>query len=115
MLLHGTDRGHLEKETAQQMVWKFGSDDEDGSECYTVKVRRKTDHENLVNPAGDKTASGWFKRAWCFQERMFASRILLFGGTLEDIRSNATQGLTVNAGAPVKWIASDDMLKMKLA
>ena len=44
-----------------------------------VMVRQSIDHDNFVNPA-DNTHS-WFGRAWCFQERLFGSRILHFGGT----------------------------------
>ena len=42
-----------------------------------VMVRQTIDHDNFVNPADD--TDSWFGRAWCFQERLFSSRILHFG------------------------------------
>ncbi|EUC38761.1 hypothetical protein COCCADRAFT_82288, partial [Bipolaris zeicola 26-R-13] len=39
-------------------------------------------HDNLFNPA-QNTRSYW-GRAWCFQERLFARRILHFGGDYEE-------------------------------
>ena len=47
-----------------------------------VFVRMNPQHENLFNPAHD-TKSYW-GRAWCFQERLFAQRILHFGGDYEE-------------------------------
>ncbi|KAJ6269589.1 hypothetical protein PSV08DRAFT_372007 [Bipolaris maydis] len=47
-----------------------------------VFARTIPQHENLFNPAQD-TASYW-GRAWCFQERLFAQRILHFGGDHEE-------------------------------
>ena len=48
-----------------------------------VFVRPSIDHDNLVNPPEDDKT--WFGRAWCFQERLFGSRILHFGGTWEEM------------------------------
>lgn len=48
-----------------------------------VMVRQSIDHDNFVNPADD--TDSWFGRAWCFQERLFSSRILHFGGAQEEI------------------------------
>ena len=46
---------------------------------HPIYVRRKTNHEDLFNPCADTTS--YLGRAWCFQERLFASRILHFGGS----------------------------------
>ena len=48
-----------------------------------VFVRQTIDHDNLVHRSDDYDS--WFGRAWCFQERLFASRILHFGGKSEEI------------------------------
>ena len=48
-----------------------------------VIVRQSLNHDNFVNPADDINC--WFGRAWCFQERLFSSRILHFGSTQEEI------------------------------
>jgi hypothetical protein len=48
-----------------------------------VFVRCIIDHANLVNPPDD--TDSYFGRAWCFQERLFGSRILHFGGLWEEI------------------------------
>jgi len=48
-----------------------------------VFVRCIIDHANLVNPLDD--TDSYFGRAWCFQERLFGSRILHFGGLWEEI------------------------------
>ena len=48
-----------------------------------IFVRQTIDHESLVHPPDDPDS--WFGRAWCFQERLFASRILHFGGDWEEV------------------------------
>lgn len=48
-----------------------------------VIVRQSLSHDNFVNPVDDIDC--WFGRAWCFQERLFSSRILHFGSRQEEI------------------------------
>jgi len=64
---------------------------------YSVLVRRTCEHENFINPA-DNNAGRWFTRAWCFQERLFASRLLHFGGSLEDITFECNVHLKCECG-----------------
>ena len=61
-----------------------------------VIVRRTIDHANFVNPSDDVDC--WFGRAWCFQERLFSSRILHFGGTEEEILFECNEHIRCECG-----------------
>lgn len=49
-----------------------------------------------MNPADD--TDSWFGRAWCFQERLFNSRILYFGGTREEIWYECNEHIRCECG-----------------
>ena len=89
----------LEKDPIEEFTI-VGTMKESGEDVYksTIKVRRKIDHDNLVNSANDETAGAWFSRGWCFQERLFASRLLHFGGPLEDIAFECNTHLRCECG-----------------
>ncbi|KAE9381017.1 HET-domain-containing protein [Stipitochalara longipes BDJ] len=48
-----------------------------------VYCRLKMDHSNLFSASKDPVS--WLGRAWCMQERIFAARILHFGGSTEEL------------------------------
>ncbi len=55
-----------------------------------VYCREKINHDVLFSAPMDNTA--WFGRAWCMQERIFARRILHFGGYCEEIYFECNTG-----------------------
>ena len=61
-----------------------------------VMVRQSIDHDDFVNPPD--TTDIWFGRAWCFQERLFGSRILHFGGTREEIWFECNEHIRCECG-----------------
>lgn len=61
-----------------------------------VIVRPKIDHDKLVNPS-EETES-WLGRAWCFQERLFGSRILHFGGRWGEVTFECNINLRCECG-----------------
>ncbi|KAI1422497.1 heterokaryon incompatibility protein-domain-containing protein [Xylaria sp. FL1777] len=69
-----------------------------GDETHSVVfVRDKIKHEGFVDFA--KSPRSWFGRAWCFQERLFASRILHFGGQCEEVTFECNTTLHCECGA----------------
>jgi hypothetical protein len=48
-----------------------------------VYCRLKIHHSNMFSASKDP--SSWLGRAWCMQERIFAPRILHFGGSMEEL------------------------------
>ena len=91
----------LEKDPIETFTIQ-GVEKESGQEVYmstNINIRRKIEHDNLVNSANDSTASqSWFSRGWCFQERLFATRLLHFGGGLEDITFECNTHLKCECG-----------------
>ena len=61
-----------------------------------VMVRQSINHDDIVNPADD--TDSWVGRAWCFQERLFSSRILHFGGTQEEIWFECNEHIRCECG-----------------
>ena len=74
--VHGPDLG-MEKVALQPIQ------DPNRPEDPPVYCRKKQDHVNLLSEPKDP--SSWLGRAWCMQERIFAPRILHFGGREEEI------------------------------
>jgi hypothetical protein len=89
----------LEKDPIESFTI-YGTETKTGKDVYksTINVRRKIDHDNLVNSANDDTTGEWFSRGWCFQERLFATRLLHFGGGLEDIAFECNTDITCECG-----------------
>lgn len=89
----------LEKDPIESFTI-HGTETETGKDVHksTIHVRRKIEHDNLVNSANDDTTGEWFSRGWCFQERLFASRLLHFGGGLEDITFECNTEITCECG-----------------
>jgi len=88
----------LEKEPVEEISFEADTSTQEDPDCFTIQFRRKINHENLVNSANDDTAGDWFSRAWCFRERLFASRVLHFGGPLEDIAFECNTHLRCECG-----------------
>jgi hypothetical protein len=87
-----------------------GTDPDTGEQIDygTINVRRKCEHENLINSANDKSAGEWFRRGWCFQERLFSSRLLHFGGALEDVTFECNTHLKCECGGAEEVVRSHD-------
>lgn len=78
---HGSDLSLLKE--LHKCVDTGVADNKVDPEGSTVFVRQTIDHECFVNPPDDESSR--FGRAWCFQERLFGSRILHFGRSWEEI------------------------------
>ncbi len=75
LAIHGPNLG-LERANTKPLHDPFHLDN------APVHVRVKIDHQNLFRVPQE--TSSWFGRAWCMQERIFASRIIHFGGAYEE-------------------------------
>ena len=74
--VHGPDLG-FEKVDLEPIQ------DANRSEDPPIYCRKRLDHTNLFSASKDP--SSWFGRAWCMQERIFAPRIIHFGGHEEEM------------------------------
>lgn len=74
-------RLNLERDGTREI--KPAPQHESATKPLSVFVRRVMDHDNLFNTSMQTTT--YWGRAWCFQERLFAPRILHFGGSYEEL------------------------------
>lgn len=81
-----------------------------------VYCRRSFEDVHKAFFADPSDPSNWFGRSWCMQERLFARRILHFGGTEEECVFECCVSTTCECGGIVKHKKpNNDTMKMQFA